>query len=228
MADAPGTAVAETAAPEPSTAQPEGEMSRDDVRGTRSTGRFQPVRRYWWLPLLTGVLSIAAGLAILGAKWTVDNLAVFAAIIFIFRGFSLIVNPTYGNRFAPPHVIAGIFGTLTGLWLLLWPGPTLLVLGIFIGAWVAISGAFNAIVAIQRRHDLEGWGLVLALGLVELFLGTWAMRRPGFSLVLAVTVTGLWLIMTGVVYCMLAFELRRAEAVVIRLAESTRAESVST
>jgi uncharacterized membrane protein HdeD (DUF308 family) len=82
-------------------------------------------------------------------------------------------------------------------------------------------------VAIQHRHDLAAWGLILALGLVELFLGVWAMRRPGFTLVVAVTVTGLWLIMTGVVYCMLAFELRRAEAIVIRLAESTPTESVN-
>jgi uncharacterized membrane protein HdeD (DUF308 family) len=177
--------------------------------------------------LITGVLSIAAGLAVLGTNWTVGNLALFAAIIFMFRGFSLIVNPMYGDRLAAPHVIAGIFGTLTGLWLLLWPGPSLLVLGIFIGAWVAVSGAFNAIVAIQRRHDLASWGLVLALGLVELPLGVWAMRRPGFTLVLAVTVTGLWLIMTGVVYCMLAFELRRAEAIVIRLSESPRTKSVT-
>jgi uncharacterized membrane protein HdeD (DUF308 family) len=202
-------------------------MSRNHVRGTLTGGRFLAVPRYWWLPLLTGVLSIAAGLAILGAKWTVGNLALFAAVIFIFRGFSLIVNPTYGDALAAPHVIAGVFGTLAGLWLLLWPQPSLLVLAIFIGAWIAVSGAFNAVVAIQHRHDLAAWGLVLALGLVELFLGVWAMRRPDFSLVLAITVTGLWLIMTGVVYCMLAFELRRAEAVVIRLAESTRAESVN-
>ena len=202
-------------------------MSSDHVGGTRSAGRFPAVPRYWWLPLLTGVLSIAAGLAILGARWTVDSLALFAAIILIFRGFSLIVSPTYGDAFAAPHVIAGVFGTLAGLWLLLWPQPSLLVLGIFLGAWVAVSGAFNAIVAIERRHDLAAWGLVLALGLVELLLGAWAMRRPGFSLVLAVTVTGLWLIMTGVAYCMLAFELRRADAIVIRLAESTRTESVN-
>lgn len=202
-------------------------MSRDQIRGTRSDGRFPAVPRYWWLPLLTGVPSIAAGLAVLGANWTVDSLALFAAIILIFRGISLIVSPTYGDVFAAPHVIAGVCGTLAGLWLLLWPGPSLLVLGIFIGAWVAVSGAFNAIVAIQHRHDLAAWGLILALGLVELFLGVWAMRRPGFTLVVAVTVTGLWLIMTGVVYCMLAFELRRAEAIVIRLAESTPTESVN-
>jgi uncharacterized membrane protein HdeD (DUF308 family) len=202
-------------------------MNRNHVGGTRTYGRFPAVPRYWWLPLLTGVLSIAAGLAVLGANWTVDSLALFAAIILIFRGVSLIVNPTYGDAFAVPHVIAGVCGTLVGLWLLLWPQPTLLVLGIFIGAWVAVSGAFNAVVAIQHRHDLAAWGLVLALGLVELFLGVWAMRRPGFTLVLAVTVTGLWLIMTGVVYCMLAFELRRAEAFVIRLAESPATESVN-
>jgi len=48
------------------------------------------------------------------------------------------------------------------------------------------------------------------LGVVELLLGVWAMRRPEATLALLITIIGLWAVITGVIYCVLAFEIRSA------------------
>jgi uncharacterized membrane protein HdeD (DUF308 family) len=47
---------------------------------------------------------------------------------------------------------------------------------------------------------------------IELLLGVWAMRRPEVTLSLLITIIGLWAVLTGVIYCVLAFEIRRGLA----------------
>ncbi|MBV9870648.1 MAG: DUF308 domain-containing protein [Frankiaceae bacterium] len=166
------------------------------------------MRRSWLVPLIVGILSVAAGLAVLATRWTVAQLAVFAAFIFIFRGVTTAINAVEGRA---PHwlgVLAGVAGVLAGVWLLAWPGPSLLVLGVFIGAWLTVSGVFNAVGAISARREIRHWGLVLAIGIIEVLLGMWAMRRPAFSLGLAITVLGFWAIITGALYIAAALELR--------------------
>ena len=44
--------------------------------------------------------------------------------------------------------------------------------------------------------------------MIELLLGIWAMRRPEATLALLITIIGLWAVVTGVIYCALAFEIR--------------------
>ena len=43
--------------------------------------------------------------------------------------------------------------------------------------------------------------------MIELLLGIWAMRRPEATLALLITIIGLWAVVTGVIYCALAFEI---------------------
>jgi hypothetical protein len=44
---------------------------------------------------------------------------------------------------------------------------------------------------------------------IELVLGLWAMRRPEVTLSIVIVALGLWAVITGVLYCVLAFEVRR-------------------
>ncbi|HTW20793.1 MAG TPA: DUF308 domain-containing protein [Mycobacteriales bacterium] len=166
------------------------------------------MRRSWLVPLIAGIVSVAAGLIVLSTPWTVAQLAVFAAFIFIFRGVAIGLNAAEGRAPTWLGVLAGVAGVIAGFWLLAWPGPSLLVLAIFIGAWLTVSGVFNAVGAVVARREIRHWGLVLAIGIIEVLLGMWAMRRPAFSLGLAITVLGFWAIITGALYIAVALELR--------------------
>ena len=57
------------------------------------------------------------------------------------------------------------------------------------------------------RFSARG-GFTFSLGVIELLLGIWAMRRPEATLALLITIIGLWAVVTGVIYCALAFEIR--------------------
>lgn len=177
----------------------------------------------WWLPLLTGLISIGLGLAILAIDWTVTALVVITGVVFVVRGLALAFSPAYAARSAGEQVIAGVAGIIAGIVLIAWPGPSLLVLAIFVGVWLAASGGFNIVTSIARRRDLPHWGVTVVLGVVELLLGVWAVRRPDITLGLIIVIVGLWAVITGVVYCVLAFEIRGAGKA---FAESAREPSI--
>ena len=180
-----------------------------------ASGSESPIRqvgdqigRLWWVPLAAGLLSFGFGLAVLATDWTVRALVVVTGVALVVRGLSIAFNPTYAADGAAEQVAAGVVGVVAGVLLLAWPEPTLLVLAVILGGWLALSGAFNIVTSLARRRHLDLWGVGVAVGVVELLLGIWAMRRPEDTLSLLVTVIGLWAVITGVILCVQAFELR--------------------
>ncbi|HUY49915.1 MAG TPA: DUF308 domain-containing protein [Streptosporangiaceae bacterium] len=168
----------------------------------------EQIRFLWWIPLITGLVSIGLGLAILATDWTVHALVIITGLAFIIRGIALAFSPAYAGRTSGEQVVAGIAGVIAGVVLVAWPGPSLLVLAFFVGAWLAVSGSFHIVTSVSRRRELPHWVFTLALGVIELLLGIWAMRRPEATLALLITIIGLWAVVTGVIYCVLAFEIR--------------------
>jgi len=71
-----------------------------------------------------------------------------------------------------------------------------------------VSGSFHIVTSFSRRRELPHWGFTFTVGVIELLLGVWAMRRPEATLALLITIIGLWAVLTGVIYCALAFEIR--------------------
>jgi uncharacterized membrane protein HdeD (DUF308 family) len=173
-------------------------------------GRAAQVKDRWWVPLLAGLVSAALGLTVLAAGWSAGSLGVVTGLLFIVRGAALAFNPAYAAKGSGEHVLAGITGAIAGVVLFAWPGPTGQVLVLFAGVWLVTSGGFQVIVSAARRRELPYWRLTLALGVIELLLGLWAMRTPGVTLVSTAAVIGIWAVMTGVLHCVLAFEIRTA------------------
>jgi uncharacterized membrane protein HdeD (DUF308 family) len=104
-------------------------------------------------------------------------------------------------------VIAGLLGIGAGIALLVWPDRGLYVLAVFIGVWVVLSGLLHIVGAFVNRQA-PYWWLVLILGLIEVPIGIWAMRRPGLTLAVLITLAGAWAIVTGIWQVLIAFEVR--------------------
>jgi uncharacterized membrane protein HdeD (DUF308 family) len=162
----------------------------------------------WWIQLGAGLVSAGLGLAVLASGWTAGSLGVMAGVLFVILGAFLALNPIYAARTSGEHVIAGIAAVVAGIVLAAWPGQTQLVLVVFVGVWLAVSGGFQAVVSVARRRELPYWRFTLALGVIGLLLGLWAMRTG--TAASAGTVIGVWAVVTGVLCCGLAFEIRAA------------------
>lgn len=172
--------------------------------------RAGQVRDRWWIPLAAGLVSVALGLAVFAAAWDAGSLRVVTGLLFILGGAALALNPAYAARTSGEHVLAGIAGAVAGLLLLVWPGATQLVLVLFAGIWLAVSGGFQIIVSAARRRELPHWRFTLALGIIELLLGLWLLGKSAATLASANSVIGVWAVVIGVISCVLAFEIRTA------------------
>jgi len=165
------------------------------------------VARNWWIFLLSGIISLVFGLLILSIDWSLNGLAAFIGTLFILQGAAYLITPPLDGGTRSTNVVLGLLGIAAGIVLLAWPDKGLYTLGVFIGAWVVASGLLHIVGAFVNRHAPHWW-LVLVLGLIEVPIGIWAMRRPGLTLAVIVTLAGAWAVVTGIWQCLIAFEVR--------------------
>ena len=167
----------------------------------------EQVAKDWWLFLVAGLTSLVFGALILSVDWSVDSLAAFVGTLFIIQGAAYMVTRPLDGGTRSTNLAAGVLGIAAGIVLLAWPGRGLFTLAVFAGIWFVSSGLIHIVGAFVNRHAPQWW-LVLLLGLIEIPIGIWALRRPGLTLAVIITLTGAWAIATGVWQVLLAFEVR--------------------
>jgi len=166
------------------------------------------VAKSWWIVLVSGLVSVVAGMLILTIRWTVEDLALFVAILFVFRGASQMASPPLDGSPRAWNLFAGGAAVLVGIAFLAWPGPSLLTLAIFIGAWVIVTGLFDVAGAVNNRHQVRYWWAILVAGVLEVGLGMVLLDRPGLTLALAITIVGFWAVLVGTLQVFAAFEVK--------------------
>jgi Short repeat of unknown function (DUF308) len=176
----------------------------------------ESVAQTWWIGLIAGLIGIAFGVVVLAVDWSVDSLALFVGVLFVLQGITWASSRPLEGGARTSNLILGALGVLAGVVLIAWPEIGLVTLAVFIGSWFVVSGVIRVVGALANRH-VPYWWLVLAVGLIEVPLGIWALRRPGMTLAILITVTGIWSIVTGIWQIVIAFEVRR-------LAERLRSE----
>jgi uncharacterized membrane protein HdeD (DUF308 family) len=167
----------------------------------------EQVARSWWLILVAGLISLVFGALILSIDWSVAGLAAFVGTLFIIQGAAFVITRPLDGGTRSTNIVAGLLGIGAGIALLVWPDRGLYVLALFVGVWIVTSGLLHIVGAFANRHA-PYWWLVLILGVIEVPIGIWAMRRPGLTLAVIITLTGVWAIVTGIWQCLIAFEVR--------------------
>jgi uncharacterized membrane protein HdeD (DUF308 family) len=180
-------------------------MVKDDADWNRVLERAS---KRWWSVLFSGALSSAAGILILSINWTLADLAVFLGAYLIFRGFVQAFSAPLGGSGWAYFSASGLLSVAAGIVVVAWPGPTLLITAIFIGVAIVAYGTMNVAGAISNRRWASYWWVVLVLGILELLLGLWLLRRPGLTLAVAITATGFWALFIGATQTIVAFEIR--------------------
>jgi uncharacterized membrane protein HdeD (DUF308 family) len=167
----------------------------------------EEVARGWWLFLLSGLVSLVFGALILSIDWTLDGLAAFVGTLFIVHGAAIALTRPLDGGTRSTNFVVGLASAVAGIVLLAWPGRGVYTLAVFFGAWIVAQGVLHVVGAFVHRHA-PFWWLVLALGLIEVPIGIWALRRPGLTLAVMITLAGVWAIVTGIWQCLIAFEVR--------------------
>jgi len=123
--------------------------------------------RKWWLLALRGMVAVLFGLAALvwpGATLTALVL-LFGAYALVDGLLALIVSLL--DRYEFDHgwvlLLKGLAGIATGVLIFLWPSVTAQALVYLIAAWAILTGALEAVTAVDLRNVVEGerqlaWG----------------------------------------------------------------------
>jgi uncharacterized membrane protein HdeD (DUF308 family) len=167
----------------------------------------EEVAKSWWLFLASGIVAIVFGLLILSIDWSLDGLAAFIGTFFILQGAAYLVTAPLDGGTRATNVVLGLLGIAAGIVLLAWPERGLYTLAVFIGVWLVASGLLHIVGAFANR-SAPFWWLVLVMGLIETPLGIWAIRRPGLTLVVLITLAGVWAVTAGIWQCLIAIEVR--------------------
>jgi uncharacterized membrane protein HdeD (DUF308 family) len=174
-----------------------------------SRAAAEELARNWWLLLLNGLVLVVVGFLIFSIDWTIRELATFIGAVFIFQGIATALTSGIDARVRRANVLTGLLSIAAGVAIIVWPGPGLTVVAIFLAAFLIVSGTLSIAGAFAARDLLPNWWLFLILGLLEIPLGVLALANPGATLAALITVGGIWAIAVGVMRIVLAFEVKR-------------------
>lgn len=163
---------------------------------------------HWWVPLVTGLLNLAAGLVVLIAPHTsLLAVALIIGIYLVIAGVVLIMAGFGAPRDRWLIVALGVLGVLAGIFVILRPDSAVHGVRIVLGIYLVLAGILylgvGALVPEDRLFTITRGLLELAAGLVFLF-------APKIGLAALALIVGIYLLMRAALEIALAMALRQA------------------
>lgn len=150
----------------------------------------------WWLFMLLGLLSIAAGVIVLAKPGgSLATLAVVAGIFVLVDGI-LNLAASFGRSTESRGLVAvmGVLDIVIGVLLIRHPIGGVLAIALLIGIWLIAVGIVRLVGAFEREHRV--WNIVVAL--VEVAAGIVIVSSPPIGFATLALLVGISLIANGV------------------------------
>ena len=168
--------------------------------------------RKWGWVLAYGIITLAAGVAVL--VWPSETLLVIAVLF----GIQLIVSGIF--RFVAALAIDDVSGgtrvllallavlsIIVGLWAVRHVSLTLLALAVLLGIFWVVNGLIELFTALSHSGmPQRGW--TAFMGVLSSIAGIIVVAYPGLTLLGLAVILGIWLVVFGVMECVLAWRLR--------------------
>ena len=165
----------------------------------------------WILFVITGILWLLLGFMCLSYRpASVSIVVVLIAIVFAMGAvscFALAALTQGGWRVF--GIVAGIVALLAAVGALVWPSPTVLIVSVFVAWYLLIRGIFDVVISLSHT-SVRGWWLLLISGIISFGLGAWAIGNPDRSVLLLITIVGIFAIFHGVAELVAGLHYRQA------------------
>ena len=176
--------------------------------------------RHWWLMLVVGILSVIAGILVFVFPLeTYVTLSILFGVLMIIVGAAQLILSSSSNNYLMMRgyfIVGGVLDVLLGLFLCLYPGITIFLLPILLGIWML----YHSFMIIAFGGDLDtfdagGHGFVVGSGILLLILAILILMNPFSAGIAAVVVlTGVGLVVFGLILIMLSVRLRDLHKVI--------------
>lgn len=175
-----------------------------------------PIR---WKSLIgLGLLTFLAGLFLLAAPgFTADLFAVFTGIAIIMLAAIVMVEGLFIDREGVSKwgvLILGILGILLGILLIAVPSLLVIAIGVVLGLFLVVYGIVQAAVAYILLDHLMVRLALAVMGILATTLGLLIILRPITGIDLIVLLTGLYLMVVGMMRVAHGLSERHAEQTV--------------
>jgi len=172
----------------------------------------------WGLLLFRGVLALLFGILALLAPpiLTLTALvAFFAAYAFMDGVLALAVAfGMRGQRGFGILLFGGLVSVAAGVVAVLYPAITAVALLALIAAWAIVTGVIQIAVAVALRKEITGeWRLALG-GLLSVVFGVLIALNPAAGALAVVWLIGVYALLFGITFIVLAMRLRRVLRVI--------------
>lgn len=180
------------------------------AKAERTLGRVLPP---WWLVLITGIGWMLVGLIVLRFDYTsVSAISILFGFVAIAAGvleFGVVMMAA--GWWKVFHITLAVIFIVAGIVAFIHPGNTFAALAAVFSFFLIFAGAWDIVVSISTRHEIEVWWLQLVGGIIQLVLGFWAAGYYGRSAVLLVAWVAAYAIIHGVRDIVLSFRVREVQ-----------------
>jgi uncharacterized membrane protein HdeD (DUF308 family) len=172
--------------------------------------------RWWWVPLVTGVVWLLLSWLVLRLNATsLATVGVLVGVVFLYAAVSeggLSVIMSGGWRVL--HVALGVLFVLGAIWAFVRPVNTLFALASVLGLLLVLQGALAIIQGVAIRDVDPSWWVQMFLGVLTVLLGLWVSTSDrvwnlSARVVFVLLFVGFMAIFRGIWDIVLAFQLRR-------------------
>jgi uncharacterized membrane protein HdeD (DUF308 family) len=125
-------------------------------------------------------------------------------------GLSGVVNVIARNWWA--LLIRGIVAIIFGILAFIWPGATILAIGILFGAYAFVDGIFAIIATVRAAEAGERWWPFLIEGIVGIVIAAITFYDIRITLLALYLTIAAWAVITGIFELVAAVQLRKAIA----------------
>jgi uncharacterized membrane protein HdeD (DUF308 family) len=125
-------------------------------------------------------------------------------------GLSGVVNVIARNWWA--LLIRGIVAIIFGILAFIWPGATILAIGILFGAYAFVDGIFAIVATVRAAEAGERWWPFLIEGIVGILIAAITFYDIRITLLALYLTIAAWAFITGIFEIVAAIQLRKAIA----------------
>ncbi|MGP0030942.1 MAG: HdeD family acid-resistance protein [Acidimicrobiales bacterium] len=179
---------------------------------TDAADSLRSLGQKWWLLAVFGVITFAFGVLLTFKPGkSVHTIAIILGIWLLILGVVRLIQAIGAKGERIGLLIVGLLAILVAILLLHHTTTTVAVLGFIIGIFWTIGGVAQLLHGFSANDGKVSWPVV-ALGVIATIIGILCLVYPSLSLSIICVITGLGLIVYGIVEVLASTEIRRLKA----------------
>lgn len=175
------------------------------------------LQKNWWVLTVNGLLAILfGGLAIFATETMLLSISMYFGLLVLIGGVLLLLGALDQKRKQKSYSVMlteGIISVILGILIMIYPGQTLRLFLIFIGAWAVLLGLFKIYITIMIGKALEFRYILIFGGLILIGIGLLLLLDPNYVAGFVLKVVGGVFVILGIILVYFSLKIKNSKAI---------------